>query len=72
MVQHELLPEGKSTAQWAINAPGFLGSLKQLLHCARCGQLLPFKRSGEPRYFRDVCKPTFHVLCDDCHDALPD
>lgn len=71
-VQHEILPEGESTAKWAIRQPGFLGTVKQLLNCARCGKPLPFKRSDEPRHYRDMFKPTFHCICDDCHDALPD
>jgi hypothetical protein len=71
MEQPKIVPEGESTENWAINEPGFLGSMKQLLNCARCGEVPPFKRLDEPRYYRDVCKPTFHMLCDDCHDALP-
>jgi hypothetical protein len=71
MADHEILPEGESTAKWAIREPGFLGSVKQLLNCARCGKLDP-KGRNEPRHYRDVFKPTFHMLCDDCYDALPD
>ena len=71
-IQHEILPEGESTTRWAIRQPGFLGTVKQLINCARCGEPLPFKRHDEPRRFRDICKPTLHCICDDCHDALPD
>lgn len=71
-VQHEITAEGESTSKWAFHAPGFRGTIKQLLCCARCGEYLPFKRHNEPRHFRDALKPTFHVLCDDCYDALPD
>lgn len=69
--KHEMLPEGESTANWAIRDAGFIGTVKQLTHCARCGDPLPFKRFDEPRHFRDVFKPTFHCLCDECHEALP-
>jgi hypothetical protein len=70
-VIHEMLPEGESTAKWAIQEPGFLGSIKQLLYCARCGKN-EHKRHDEPRHYRDLFKPTLHVLCDDCFDALPE
>lgn len=68
---HEMLPEGESTEKWAIRSPGFLGSVKQLVCCARCGE---YSRKGrhESQHFRDIFKPTFHLICDDCHDALPD
>jgi hypothetical protein len=68
---YEILPDGESTEKWAINDPGFLGSIKQLLCCARCGEYLR-KSRNEPCHLRDLFKPTFHFLCDDCHDALPD
>lgn len=67
---HALTPEGESTENWAIRETGFLGSIKQLLNCARCGEVSR-KLPNEPRHFRDVFKPTFHFLCDDCWDALP-
>jgi len=70
-VKHRLTPEGESTELWAIREPGFLGSIKQLVCCGRCGETLPFRRHNEPRLFRDVFKPSMHVLCDDCYDALP-
>lgn len=69
-IQHEILPDGESTDRWAIREPGFLGSTRQLLDCARCGEELPFKRHDEPRHFRRY--PSLHVICDDCHDELPD
>jgi len=68
---HDILPEGESTARWAIRSSGFLGSIKQLLNCARCGEILPFKRHDEPRHCRDFGEPGFHFLCDDCYDQLP-
>ncbi len=67
---HELLPEGESTEKWAIRSPGFLGSARQLVNCARCGGFSS-KRHDEPRHFRDIFKSTMHFLCDDCFDALP-
>ena len=71
-VKHEMTPDGESTAQWAIVAdPGFLGSVRQLVDCARCGNGLPFRRKDEPRRFRDIFKPTMHILCDPCWEELP-
>lgn len=71
MVQHEILPEGESTKNWAFNSPGFRGTIKQLICCARCGEYSR-KSKHEPCHCRDVFKPTFHFLCNECHDALPD
>jgi hypothetical protein len=71
-MKHEILPEGESTANWAIQEPGFLGSIKQLFHCARCGQVPPFKRGDEPQKYRDLFKPTVHFLCDECWNELPE
>lgn len=63
--------EGENTDKWAIRNPGFMGSVKQLLCCARCGEFL---RGGhnKPRHGRDIFKPTMHFICDDCFNALPD
>lgn len=69
---HEILPEGESTEKWAIREPGFLGTVKQLTHCARCGEPLPPKGVHRPRHFRDIFQATHHIICDDCYDALPD
>ncbi len=71
-VKHTVLPEGESTELWAIREQGFLGSLRQLFDCARCGEHPPFKRTDEPRHIRDIFKPTVHMICDDCFDELPD
>ena len=62
--------EGESTENWAIQTPGFLGGVRQILDCARCGGH-PWKRNDEPRHYRDIGKRTLHVLCDECWDALP-
>ncbi len=70
-MDHELTPDGESTAKWAIREQGFLGATKQLTHCARCGNE-PGTTCTEPAHFRDIFKPTIHRLCDDCFDALPD
>lgn len=68
---HEMLPDGESTAKWAFREPGFFGSLKPLIYCARCGE--PSRKGkNEPQHFIDILKPTFHFLCDDCYDSLPD
>lgn len=69
---HEILPEGESTAQWAIHSPGFFGSIRQILNCARCGEIPRFKRHDEPCRYRGVGKSSFHLLCDDCYDELPE
>jgi hypothetical protein len=69
-VEHEMLPEGESTAKWAAQEPGFLSSIKRLTCCARCGDSMPIKRMDEPVHFRMM--PVLHCLCDPCHDALPD
>lgn len=70
MTIHAMTPEGESTENWALRSPGFVGSTRQLLDCARCGDPLPVKPHSEPRHFGVA--PVLHVICDDCHDALPD
>ncbi len=55
--------------KWAIREPGFIGSIKQLIACARCGQNLPLKAHNEPRHCGH--KPALHFICDDCFDSLP-
>jgi hypothetical protein len=62
---------GESTELWAFNQPGFRGTIKQILNCARCGEVPPFKRHDEPRRYGDIFKPTFHLICDACYDKLP-
>ena len=62
--------DGESTAHWACQAPGFFGTMKQLISCARCGDGLKGGPST-PRRYRDVFKPSFHFICDRCHDELP-
>lgn len=69
--QHEMTPDGESTERWACREPGFFGSIKQLVLCARCGESGPIKHRDEPRHFRDIFKPTLHFLCDECWEALP-
>ena len=70
--QHESSPDGESTEKWAIRGPGFIGSIKQLTHCARCGNIPPPKRHDEPRKYRDISKITFHFVCDQCYAELPE
>ena len=69
-MDHEILPEGESTAKWGFREAGFMGSIKQLTCCARCGEVI---RSGpnEPVARRDVFKPTVHVVFRECNEALP-
>ena len=70
-ITHERLPEGESTEKWANRSPGFMGSIKQLICCARCGEYI---KDGPhtPQHFRDIFKPTKHVICHECNDALPE
>ena len=70
--QHAILEDGESTALWAINQPGFMGSIKQLTHCARCGELPPPKRHDEPQKYSHTGRPTMHMICDRCYEELPD
>ena len=70
MPQHEMTTDGESTAKWAMHEPGFIGTVRQLTHCARCGLSLPPKRHSEPRRYRDIGRPAMHVICDDCFEDL--
>ncbi len=63
---HGITPNGESTEKWAFNGPGFRGSIKQILNCARCGE----GDFNGPGHYRDIFKPTFHLLCDDCFISL--
>lgn len=69
-VTHEVTPDGELTDKWAIRQPGFAGTIKQLVCCARCGDYL---KGGKDKLLkvRDMLKPTMHFLCDECHEALP-
>lgn len=60
----------ESTADWALFQPGFVGSIKQLTCCARCGEKLPAKPYTEPR--KTSSNPVLHIICDACFDELPD
>lgn len=68
--QHEVTDDGELMKSWAISEPGFLGTIKQLVCCARCGKDLPAKPHWEPR--RTSSDPVFHTICDECHSQLPD
>jgi len=68
MSEHEITAEGESTLNWALREPGFLGTIKQLTRCGRCGGPLPLKKN--PRMF-GALKSYMHFLCDDCFEALP-
>lgn len=67
---HEVKPDGESTVKWAMREPGFFGSAKRLICCARCGGFLP---SGQntPRKVYGLLTSSMHFLCDECHEALP-
>jgi len=70
MVLHEITSDGESTALWAFREPGFFGSVRQLVNCARCGGHLKGS-PNTPRHYRDVLKPTMQVLCEPCYEELP-
>lgn len=67
---HEITEDGESTANWHCNRAKFWGTPDQFTMCARCGGH-DRKRSDEPRHYRNVCKPDFHMLCDACYEELP-
>jgi hypothetical protein len=71
MATHEMTADGESTAQWAIRQPGFLGSIKQLCCCARCGETIP-GGPGKKRKVFNMMKSNMHFLCDGCFAELPD
>jgi hypothetical protein len=71
MIEHEIFPEGESTAKWAFREPGFMGSSRQLTHCARCGGS-PVQPRDKPRHCMDIFKPSMHFVCDECFDVLPE
>ena len=62
--------DGESTEKWAMREPGFFGTTKQLVCCARCGNFL--KARGKKLKVIDLFKPSMHFICDTCFDALPD
>lgn len=70
-VVHEVTDEGELTANWFCQTNKFWGTSDQLVRCARCGGI-EFKRHDQPRHFRDIFKPTFHRLCDECYNQLPE
>lgn len=70
--RHEILDDGESTEKWAFREKGFFGSIKQITHCARCGDTLKVKGYNEPVHSMHIFKPTFHFICDECYDQLPD
>lgn len=70
MIEHERTAGGgESTARWAFRQPGFIGTVRQLTACARCGDPL---RPLAWRKVRDAGTPAQHVICDECFDALPE
>jgi hypothetical protein len=59
------------TEKWAAEEPGFFGSVRQLLCCAKCGEPLPGGQHT-PRKVYDMFKPTMHFICNGCFDSLPE
>lgn len=68
--RYTVTAEGELTENWAIWQPGFAGSIRQLVCCARCGDELPPAKHDGKRHFCST--PVVHLLCDECFDALPD
>jgi hypothetical protein len=71
MTTHAMTPDGESTANWAIRKPGFLGSVRQLVECGRCGNGLDPASPSHPRPCIGLMTPTMHFLCRACYDDLP-
>jgi hypothetical protein len=69
-VSHPITPDGESVERWAINDPGFIGTIRQLTDCARCGCNLPAQPHCQSR--RVGHRPVTHILCDDCYEQLPE
>jgi len=63
--------EGETTADWFCWRAKFWGTIDQMTRCARCGKH-EIKRHDESRYYRDIFKPTFHTLCGQCYEGLPE
>jgi hypothetical protein len=68
---HKVTEAGESTEGWAIRQPGFLGSIRQHTHCARCGDPLPAQPHSEPRHYGYAGKGFMNVICNPCHEELP-
>ena len=71
-ITHAIIGGGESTEKWAFRQSGFMGSLKQLICCARCGMDLPVTPLTCKRHYYNIGKPTFHVLCESCYESLPE
>lgn len=70
-MQHAMTADGESTEKWAMREPGFMGSIRQLTDCARCGCTVPGGKH-KPMHWFDMLKPTKHMVCDPCFDQLPE
>lgn len=68
---HIVTAEGESTEKWAMRAPGFVGSVKQLIACGRCGEYLQGGQHTK-HHFGNLFKTDFYWLCDECYVALPE
>jgi RNase P subunit RPR2 len=58
------------TEQWAVDQPGFCGTIKQLTCCGKCGKPVMPSKTGKLRGAQ-FGKPSFHFICDDCYEGLP-
>lgn len=68
---HAVTIEGESAEKWAMMAHGFIGSVKQLIVCGRCGEYLSGGQHDKHHY-GNLFKPNFYWLCDECYAELPD
>lgn len=67
---HAITEDGESTEKWAFRQPEFMGTIKQLVKCARCGEFIKMPPDA-PSHCRDLLKPSMHFLCDECYEGLP-
>lgn len=57
--------------EWAIERPGFLGTVRQLTDCAKCGEPIRGGRN-EPRHYAYIGTPKLHCICNDCYESFPE
>lgn len=65
---HRMTDDGESTEKWAMRQPDFIGTVKRLICCARCGESLP---PGLNRTRRVIFASPLFLICDDCYEVLP-
>lgn len=63
--------QSEKIEKWAADEPGFMGTIRQLLDCAKCGKTLPGGKNTPQKTF-NLFKPSLHFLCNNCWESLPD